>query len=82
MSVTFLCGMLLLGMGFLNLGFIIRFISRPVLAGFASASAIITIASSIGGVIGVSVPRSQARQMTGAAASLCVWCYIWSSVCR
>ncbi|RYE99405.1 MAG: hypothetical protein EOO41_01095, partial [Methanobacteriota archaeon] len=45
MSVSLISGCLMLLMGWLNLGFIIRFISRPVLAGFISASAILTICS-------------------------------------
>lgn len=45
MAVTLLCGLLLLLMGWLNLGFIVRFISKPVLAGFTSAASFLTIAS-------------------------------------
>ena len=47
MGVTFLCGMLLLLLGWLNLAFIVRFISQPVLSGFASASAVLTICESV-----------------------------------
>jgi SulP family sulfate permease len=43
--VTMLVGLLLLAVGILRLGFVVNFISRPVLAGFASGSAIFTIIS-------------------------------------
>jgi hypothetical protein len=43
--VTLLMGMISLALGLFRLGFVVNFISRPVLAGFASASAIITIVS-------------------------------------
>ena len=42
MSITLLCGLLMLGMGWLQLGFVVRFISRPVLGGFAAGSAVLT----------------------------------------
>ena len=43
--VTLLMGIISLALGLFRLGFVVNFISRPVLAGFASASAIITIVS-------------------------------------
>jgi SulP family sulfate permease len=43
--ITFLVGLLCLLFGLLRLGFIVSFISKPVLNGFASAAAIITSVS-------------------------------------
>ena len=43
--ITFLVGLLCLLFGLLRLGFIVNFISKPVLNGFASAAAIITSVS-------------------------------------
>jgi MFS superfamily sulfate permease-like transporter len=40
--ITFFVGLLCLLFGLLRLGFIVNFISKPVLSGFASAAAIIT----------------------------------------
>lgn len=56
--VTTLVGALLLLAGWLRLGFVVRFISRPVLSGFAAGSALLTIAASLKDVLGVDIPRS------------------------
>ncbi len=44
-SITMMVGLISLTIGMLRLGFIVNFISRPVLAGFASAAACITSVS-------------------------------------
>lgn len=62
MALTFICGLLLFLMGWLNMGFIVRFISAPVLSGFTSAAAIMTIVSVVKDLIGSNVPRSQVLQ--------------------
>jgi hypothetical protein len=62
MAVTFLCGLLCFALGWLNLGFIVRFISRPVLSGFTSAASVLTMASVIKDLIGVPMPRGQVLQ--------------------
>lgn len=59
MGMTMLCGGLLLLLGWLNAGFIVRFISRPVLSGFASASAVLTMCSAAKDLLGTDIPRSQ-----------------------
>ena len=59
MGMTLLCGALLLALGWLNMGFIVRFISRPVLSGFASASAVLTMCSAAKDLMGTDIPRSQ-----------------------
>jgi len=57
-GVTFAVGVLLLVSGWIRLGFIVRFISKPVMAGFAGGSAVLTILNSLKDVIGVNIPRS------------------------
>jgi SulP family sulfate permease len=56
-GVTLLSGLIMLAAGWLRLGFLVRFISRPVLSGFAAGSAVLTMASSLKDVIGVNVER-------------------------
>jgi SulP family sulfate permease len=57
-GVTFVVGVLLLLAGYLRLGFIVRFISKPVMAGFAGGSAVLTIINSLKDVLGVGIPKS------------------------
>ena len=51
-------GVLQLGMGLLRFGFLTNFLSRPVLAGFTSAAALIIGASQLGHLLGIDLPRS------------------------
>lgn len=46
------------GMGLLRAGFLVNFLSHPVLSGFTSAAALVIGASQIKHVLGVSVPRT------------------------
>jgi SulP family sulfate permease len=62
MAITFLVGLILLVMGWLHLGFIVRFISRPVLSGFTSAASLLTMLSVVKDLIGVPLPRSAVVQ--------------------
>jgi len=57
-TLTFQVGLILFCMGWLQLGFMIRFISRPVLQGFTSAAAILTILSVSSDALGTNVSRS------------------------
>jgi sulfate permease, SulP family len=57
-SVTFFVGAICLLAGWLHLGFVIRFISKPVLAGFAGGSAVLTIINCLNDALGVNIPRS------------------------
>ncbi|XP_076340331.1 sodium-independent sulfate anion transporter-like isoform X2 [Tachypleus tridentatus] len=52
--LTFLCGSIQLLMGLLNLGFLINFISAPVISGFTSAAAITIATSQLKGIFGLS----------------------------
>ena len=44
-------------MGFLRLGFLVNFLSHPVIAGFTSAAAVIIAASQLKYLLGIDIPR-------------------------
>ncbi len=46
------------GLGFLRAGFLVNFLSRPVVAGFTAAAALIIAASQLGHLLGVELPRT------------------------
>ena len=46
------------GLGFLRAGFLVNFLSRPVVAGFTAAAALIIGASQLGHLLGVELPRT------------------------
>ena len=60
-----LVGLLCLAIGMFRLGFIVNFISRPVLAGFASGSAVLTIISML------SVRSSRTASEEGVSSMRC-----------
>ena len=51
-------GVVQAGLGFLRAGFLVNFLSRPVVAGFTAAAALIIAASQLGHVLGVQLPRT------------------------
>lgn len=53
-------GLLQLGMGLLRAGFLVNFISHPVVSGFTSAAALIIASSQVAPLLGVSAPRGEA----------------------
>lgn len=57
--VTALSGLLLLVMGAAQLGFLANLLSRPVIAGFTAAAALIIIFSQIGNFLGLELSRTQ-----------------------
>jgi len=58
MLYTLFTGVCIVIFGVLNLTFLLNFISRPVLSGFVSASAIIAAASTVKSLLGISVQKS------------------------
>ena len=52
-ALALMVGAVQLGMGVLRLGFIVNFLSRPVLSGFTSAAALVIAASQLGPLLGV-----------------------------
>lgn len=52
--ICFLSGCIITAMGILHLGFLVNFISMPVISGFTNAAAIIIAASQFGTLLGIS----------------------------
>lgn len=61
---AFLGGLIQLLMGIFRLGFLVNFLSHPVLSGFTSAAAIIIAASQLGYFLGISIPKDHRLQIT------------------
>lgn len=58
LSLTLMVGMIRLGMGLLKLGFVVNFLSRPVINGFISAAAIIIGLSQFKHWWGIDLPQT------------------------
>lgn len=58
-TLALMVGLIQLLMGFLKVGFLVNFLSHPVLSGFTSAAAILIGASQIKYMLGVSIPRTE-----------------------
>ena len=58
-TTTFLVGMLRLAMGVFRLGFLVNFLSHPVISGFTSSAAIIIGLSQLKHLLRIDLPRSE-----------------------
>lgn len=58
-TLALLVGLIQLGMGLLRAGFLVNFLSHPVLSGFTSAAAIVIGASQLKHLLGVEIPRTE-----------------------
>lgn len=56
--LAFLSGAILLGMGLARVGFLVNFLSHPVISGFSSAAALIIGFSQLKHLLGFDIPRS------------------------
>ncbi|MEM9990926.1 MAG: sulfate permease [Bacteroidota bacterium] len=56
-SLAFLVGLIQFSMGLFRLGFLVNFLSHPVIAGFTSAAAIIIGISQLKHLLGIPIPR-------------------------
>ncbi len=56
--LAFFVGFFQILFGFFKLGFLVNFLSRPVISGFTSGSAIIIASNQIGNLMGTSLPRN------------------------
>lgn len=56
--LAFLSGAILLGMGLARLGFLVNFLSHPVISGFSSAAALVIGFSQVKHLLGFDIPRS------------------------
>ena len=72
LTLALLVGSLQALMGVLRLGFLVNFLSHPVLAGFTSAAAIIIGFSQAQHLLGINAPRSETfyQQVSAAAQNL------------
>ncbi len=59
LTLALLVGVLQMGMGLIRLGFLINFLSHPVIAGFTSAAAIVIGLSQLKHLLGLTAPRTQ-----------------------
>lgn len=59
LSLAFLVGLIQFGMGILKLGFVVNFLSHPVINGFTSAAAIIIGLSQIKHLFRINLPNSE-----------------------
>lgn len=57
-ALGMMVGVIQSGLGFLRAGFLVNFLSRPVVAGFTAAAALIIAASQFGNLLGVELPRT------------------------
>ncbi|MCC5917647.1 MAG: solute carrier family 26 protein [Cryomorphaceae bacterium] len=58
-TLAFMVGVIQAGMGLLRLGFVVNFLSHPVLSGFTSAAAIIIGLSQVKHLLKIDLPRSE-----------------------
>lgn len=52
-TVAFICGFIVLGIGLLRLGWIVEFIPLPAVSGFMTGSAISIVAGQVPGLMGI-----------------------------
>jgi SulP family sulfate permease len=57
-ALSLMVGLLQIAMGFLRLGFVVAFLSKPVISGFTSAAAIIIGFSQLKHLLGIAIPQS------------------------
>ena len=57
-STALIAGLVQVGLGIFRLGFLINFLSHPVISGFTSAAAVIIGISQIKNLLGIDIPRS------------------------
>ena len=67
--LAFLSGAILLGMGLARLGFLVNFLSHPVISGFSSAAALVIGLSQLKHLLGFDIPRSHLITETLAHAA-------------
>jgi SulP family sulfate permease len=58
LTLALMTGLIQLALGIFRVGFIVNFLSHPVLSGFVSAAAIVIGASQLKHVLGLSIPRT------------------------
>lgn len=61
---AFLAGLVQLALGLLRMGFLVNFISHPVLSGFVHASVVVIIVGQLDHLLGLSLPARQSTPQT------------------
>ncbi|MEM7606132.1 MAG: sulfate permease [Myxococcota bacterium] len=56
-TLALLVGLIQIALGLLRAGFLVNFLSRPVIVGFTSAAAVVIAASQLGALAGLELPR-------------------------
>jgi SulP family sulfate permease len=74
-ALGIMVGAIQAGLGFLRAGFLVNFLSRPVVTGFTAAAALIIAASQLGHLLGVDLPRTHHvhRVVWEAIQNVSVW---------
>lgn len=65
--LALMVGLLQLGMGLLRAGFLVNFLSHPVVSGFTSAAALVIGISQLGHLLGVKLDRGPIYEIVGQA---------------
>lgn len=52
-TLAFICGLIVLGIGLLHLGWLVEFIPAPAVSGFMTGSAISIVAGQVPGLMGI-----------------------------
>jgi SulP family sulfate permease len=68
LALTAMVGVLLIGMGVLRLGWIVNYLSHPVISGFVTASAILISASQLSHLLGVGAGGNNLVQIAASLA--------------
>lgn len=69
LMLSLLVGILRVGMGLLRLGFLVNFLSHPVLSGFVSAAAVVIGLSQLKHLLGFAMPRGSVVDLLAYAAA-------------
>jgi sulfate permease, SulP family len=65
LTLAFLSGLILLGLGLLRLGFLANFLSHPVIAGFITASGILIAMSQVKHLLGIKISGDTVPELVG-----------------
>jgi SulP family sulfate permease len=70
LTLTLMVGIIRLAMGLMKLGFVVNFLSRPVINGFTSAAAVVIGLSQVGHLLGIELPQTmRVQEMISAIAA-------------
>lgn len=78
--LAFIQGMILVLLGITRLGFLVNFLSKPVISGFTSAAALIIGFSQLKYLLGVSIPSTNNLYIIGREALIQVSSWSWITV--